>query len=81
MIIIGLLLMAWTMLIGLAVMLVLAFIMGYPVMVAWNYAMPDVFGLPELTYLQAVALFALSSWLLKGAPNNTVKNTPNNKTS
>lgn len=36
----------------------------------WNYCMPVMFGLPEITYLQAVAFLAVSRMVL---PNPEVK--------
>ena len=36
----------------------------------WNYCMPVMFGLPEITYLQAVAFLAISRMIL---PNPEVK--------
>ena len=36
----------------------------------WNYCMPVMFGLPEITYLQAVAFLTVSRMVL---PNPEVK--------
>lgn len=36
----------------------------------WNYCMPVLFGLPEITYLQAVALLTVARMIL---PNPEVK--------
>jgi len=30
-------------------------------MVLWNYAMPDVFSLPQITFLQSLALLLMST--------------------
>jgi len=42
------------------------FIIGLVVMLLWNWLMPTIFGLPELSYWQAVGLTILSHILLKG---------------
>jgi len=42
---------------GLAVaviFIVIASIFAYPIMWMWNYVVPDLFGLPELTFWKAV---------------------------
>lgn len=44
----------------------LAVLFGYVVMWLWNWLMPMVFGLPTLTFWQAVGLFLLSKALLGG---------------
>ena len=41
-------------------------LLGLAVMALWNWLMPGIFGLPEITYLQAVGLFVLAHLLLKG---------------
>jgi len=42
----------------------LAFILGFFIMILWNWLMPIIFGLPEITYWQAWGLFLLSKLLL-----------------
>ncbi len=37
----------------------LAILLGYVIMSLWNWLMPELFGLPELRYWQAVGLFVL----------------------
>lgn len=44
----------------------LAILFGFIIMWLWNWLMPDVFGLPELTYWKAVGLFILSKLFLGG---------------
>lgn len=44
----------------------LAILFGYVIMWLWNWLMPMIFGLPMLTFWQAVGLFALSKFLLGG---------------
>ncbi len=40
---------------------------GQAVLQLWNRLMPQIFGLPEISFWQAVGLLALS-WLLFGGP-------------
>jgi len=51
---------------GLALAAVLAFLFGWLVMVLWNALMPEIFGLPSITYWQAWGLLVLSHLLIKG---------------
>lgn len=44
----------------------LAILLGFVIMWLWNWLMPDIFGLPSLTFWQAVGLFILSKILLGG---------------
>lgn len=37
---------------------------GAIVMVTWNYTIPYIFGLPKISYVQAILLFFLSKMLL-----------------
>ena len=37
----------------------LAILFGFVIMWLWNWLMPELFGLPELTYWQAVGIFIL----------------------
>jgi hypothetical protein len=46
--------------------LVVAMIIGLPVMLLWNWLMPELFGGPTVTFWQAVGLAVLGS-LLTGA--------------
>lgn len=39
---------------------------GWVVMLLWNWLMPDIFGLKQLTYWQAWGLLVLTSILFKG---------------
>lgn len=41
----------------------LAFILGFFIMLLWNWLMPTLFSLPEITYWQAWGLFILSKLL------------------
>ncbi len=40
--------------------LVIAFLVGYIVMRLWNWLMPELFGLPEVGYWQAVGILILA---------------------
>ena len=42
-----------------------AVLLGLPLMWLWNWLMPVIFKLPEITFLQAVGLNVLSSILFK----------------
>jgi hypothetical protein len=41
------------------------FLVGWIVMLLWNWLMPDIFGLPRLNYWKAWGLFILSCILFK----------------
>ena len=40
-------------------------LLGYPLMLFWNWLMPIIFGLPEITFWQAIGLNFLSTILFK----------------
>ncbi len=42
------------------------FLFGWIVMLLWNWLMPDIFGLPHVTYWQAWGLMLLSCIFFKG---------------
>ncbi len=46
----------------------LLFFFGWIVMILWNWLMPDLFGLPSVTYWKAWGLLLLCSILFKGKP-------------
>ncbi len=50
----------------LAVILVL---LGYPVMLLWNWLMPEIFGLSEITFWQAIGLNVLCTILFRPTVN------------
>ena len=62
---IGKVVIAFVLIIGLAAL------MALPVMWLWNYVMPDVFGLTEIVFWQALALSMLSSMLLKSSSSSS----------
>lgn len=41
------------------------FLLGWPLMLLWNWLMPILFGLPLITFWQAVGLNVLSTILFK----------------
>ena len=43
-----------------------ALVLGYVVMLLWNWLMPEIFGLITITYWQAVGLILLAKLLLGG---------------
>ena len=51
---------------GIGIAAVLGLVLGYGLMWLWNWLMPDIFGLPEIGYWQAVGLFVLAHLLFKG---------------
>lgn len=42
---------------GVVIMIV---IIGFPVMLLWNWLMPEIFGLTEITFIQAIGLLFLT---------------------
>ena len=46
-------------------------LLGYPLMLLWNWLIPNIFGLPEITFWQAIGLNFLSTILFKPT---TIKN-------
>jgi hypothetical protein len=55
---------------GVVVLVFVAAVMSLPVMLLWDWLMPTIFGLPEITWFQAWGLLFLCGMLFK---NNTVK--------
>jgi hypothetical protein len=49
---------------------IVALLLGAPVMLLWNWLMPSIFGLPVITFWQALGLNLLSS-ILFGKHNNS----------
>jgi hypothetical protein len=48
---------------GLVAITCIAFVLGLAVMALWNWLMPEVFGLPRITYWQAWGLLLLAHLL------------------
>lgn len=57
----------------LAILALVCLILGLPLMILWNWLMPLIFGLPTLTFWQAVGMNFLAS-ILFGKTNTTTKN-------
>ena len=49
---------------GVILAALIALLLGFVVMLLWNWLMPEIFGLPEITFWQAWGLFLLSKILL-----------------
>ena len=54
-----------TLLLGVSIVAILAMLMALPVMLIWNYLMPDLIGFKEITIFQALLLNMLCSILFK----------------
>lgn len=48
----------------------IAFLLGFVVMLLWNWLMPLIFGLPEITYWQGWGLVLLAHILFKAGPRH-----------
>lgn len=59
-----------TIIVGLALIVLLSFILSLPVMLLWDAVIPAIFGLPEITWLQAWGLSLLCGLLFKSHINN-----------
>ncbi len=46
-------------------------LLGYPVMLLWNWLIPEIFGLPIINFWQAIGLNILSTILLRSS--HTIK--------
>ena len=56
---------------GLLIAALFGLVLGLVVMWLWNALMPDIFGLPEIGYWQAVGLFLLFHLLFGGHPHGS----------
>jgi hypothetical protein len=50
-----------------------AVVTALPVMLLWNVLMPGLFGLPEISFWQALGLSMLSALLFKSSPSSGSK--------
>ena len=50
---------------------IIVVLLGYPVMLLWNWLMPELFGLSEVTFWQAIGLNILCTILFR--PSISVK--------
>jgi uncharacterized membrane protein len=53
---------------------ILAVILGYPIMLLWNWLMPEIFGLREITFWQAIGINILCHLLFKDSINVVKEN-------
>lgn len=56
-------------LVGIMIIVLVVFLLGWPLMLLWNWLMPTIFGLPLITFWQAVGLNLLFS-IIFGKYNN-----------
>lgn len=54
------------------IVILIGFLFAWFAVMLWNIVMPDVFGLPEITYKQMFALYMLCNLLLR--TNVSIKN-------
>ena len=54
-----------TVLAALLILVVVTAILGFPLMLLWNWLIPTIFGLPYITFWQALGLNILSTILFK----------------
>ena len=59
-------------LVVIGMLFVVAIILGLPVLLLWNWLMPTIFNLPEITFWQAVGLSILSGVLFKNSASTPV---------
>jgi hypothetical protein len=57
----------------------LAILFGFIIMWLWNWLMPELFGLPTLSYWKAVGLFILLKLLLGGCGSSSSKSSKKSK--
>jgi hypothetical protein len=50
-----------------ALALIVGLIVAWPILLIWNYLMPDIFGLVEISYWQAFWIYFLANLLTKGS--------------
>ena len=50
---------------------IIVVLLGYPVMLLWNWLMPELFGLSEVTFWQAIGLNILCTILFR--PSISIK--------
>jgi len=49
----------------LGLLMLIVVLLGFPLMILWNWLMPTIFGLPEIGFWQAIGLNLLSVILIK----------------
>lgn len=55
---------------ALVVIIVFSLLIVFPIKWLWNGVMPDVFGLPEITFWKAYGMYLLFHLLLRGVTIN-----------
>lgn len=55
----------FTLLLVLGTLLVWALLSALPMMLLWNWLMPELFGVPAITFLQSLGMGLLASLLFK----------------
>lgn len=55
---------------ALVVIIIFSLLIAFPIKWLWNGVMPDVFGLPEITFWKAYGMYLLSHLLLRGVTIN-----------
>lgn len=58
---------------GFIAIIAFAFLIGYGVMLLWNWLIPDIFGVKTITYWQAVGMLVLAKVLFGGFGGNNSK--------
>ena len=58
---------------GFGLIVVLGILMALPVMLLWNWLMPEIFGLITITFWQALGLSFLAGCLTKGSSSSSSK--------
>ncbi len=58
---------------GAVLIIIIAALTSLPVMLLWNWLMPEIFGLTTITFWQAVGLSLLANCLTKGGSSSSKK--------
>lgn len=61
-----------TVVVGLALIALGALLVGFIVMLLWNWLMPVIFGLTKITYIQGWGISFLSGLLFKGTSSTNI---------
>lgn len=56
---------------GLGIVFLITLILSLPILWLWNWLCPDIFGLPEITWLQAWGLGILGNLLFGGVTSSS----------
>lgn len=57
----------------LALVAVIALLLAWPVMLLWNAVVPDIFGLPTVTFWQALGLNLLCGFMFRSGGEVKIK--------